>query len=787
MPSQPLPTLTQQQQQQQQQLQRPRQEKKKRKRHTRRTVPQRTTDECEALKAKKREEESYFEAVKEWKTQRSLPKKDRISAQKIVDDINEKNDTNVKESTVRDRVNRGIEDTAPSKGRNGVVKGELRDALLSALRSYIALANANRTTMPNKTKIIKILDKVIATQLGIKETRKFAQRLMRDIALDVNVTTANTKMEKRRLVWSTYNNINTWFEQMKTDLINLGFARLPTAAEEEVEGELVFFDDQLQRILNIDESEVTTDGTSKLTGGRPITEYCPTDTRIGTGAEGTNKSGYAATFIGGSTMDGYPVPPHFQVRSLARTEQTKKLDTRLFENMRKVFGRWGFDEVTERGVTANCNMKAGMDVEEFCKYVEDCIVPLYPDARDEPGKRVLLIVDSGPGRTQVEMLARLRTKGIYVKPGVPNTTHITQPTDQNYGMFKSIYRSNLKLLTQHTTSIKHTSIPLLVFGGDYTNEGVVLCHLQSAFDEAFSFDRNQEVWRKLGFYPFTRACLLDSKVKHEVVLLADGTIDLDADPQSTILIEFEKENKEAVAKINQLGGDGKHLSIEAPKLSAHRKKIAVTVPNTRERQDAIGRASTAGSLFYANAGEVINSDDFFIATERKKRSADIILLEKQKNQYDNYVVLSAKVKQLIELKKDKGIDVYTHSLNDRKDITAEQLKLLIEDHTGKKPGAKDSTKDRLLALWLDTRDKKAHEPKEWTTVHDGRLHELRDEEITIDKTELGRAAMRQLQGIASMAQLLPQAVVDNLLPEEHKKALLSKLCPTEVKGPVEEV
>jgi hypothetical protein len=355
-------------------------------------------------------------------------------------------------------------------------------------------------------------------------------------------------------------------------------------------------------------------------------------------------------------------------------------------------------------------------------------------------------------------------------------------------MFKSIYRSNLKLLTKHTESIKHTSIPLLVFGGDYTNnEGDVLCHIESAFDEAFSFDRNQEVWRKLGFLPFTRACLLDAKVKHEVVLLADGTIDLDADPQSTILIEFEKENKEAVARINQLGGDGKHLSIEAPKLSAHRKKIAVTVPNTRERQDAIGRASTAGSLFYANAGEVINSNDFFIATERKQRSADIILLEKQKNQYDNYVVLAAKRKELVELKKDKGIDVYTHSLNDRKDITIEQLKILIEDHTGKKPSSKDSTKDGLVALWLDTRDKKAYEPKEWTIVDDGRLHELRDEEITIDKTELGRAAMRQLQGIASMAQLLPQAVVDNLLPEEHKKALLSKLCPTDVKGPVEEV
>ena len=37
--------------------------------------------------------------------------------------------------------------------------------------------------------------------------------------------------------------------------------------------------------------------------------------------EQINKSGYSATFIGGSTMSGYPVPPHFQVRSLAQTEQ----------------------------------------------------------------------------------------------------------------------------------------------------------------------------------------------------------------------------------------------------------------------------------------------------------------------------------------------------------------------------------------------------------------------------------------------------------------------------------
>ena len=66
-----------------------------------------------------------------------------------------------------------------------------------------------------------------------------------------------------------------------------------------------------------------------------------------------------------------------------------------------------------------------------------------------------------------------------------------------------------------------------------------------------------------------------------------------------------------------------------------------------------------------------------------------------------------------------------------------------------------------------------------------RLHKLRDEEITIENTGLGRVAVKQL--FASIAQLLPQSVVDNLLPEEQKKALLAKLRPTEVKGTGEEV
>ena len=70
-----------------------------------------------------------------------------------------------------------------------------------------------------------------------------------------------------------------------------------------------------------------------------------------------------------------------------------------------------------------------MDSIEFEKYLWTNIVPLYPDARDGKGLRVIILVDSGPSRGFEEMLAKLCLLGFYVVVGIPNTTHVIQPTD----------------------------------------------------------------------------------------------------------------------------------------------------------------------------------------------------------------------------------------------------------------------------------------------------------------------------------------------------------------------
>ncbi len=72
------------------------------------------------------------------------------------------------------------------------------------------------------------------------------------------------------------------------------------------------------------------------------------------------------------------------------------------------------------------------------------ILPLYPETRGRKGHRLPLKCNSGPGRLQVELLAQLRFLGVYLYPGVPNTTAVTQETDRTYGLFKSKYRANLE-------------------------------------------------------------------------------------------------------------------------------------------------------------------------------------------------------------------------------------------------------------------------------------------------------------------------------------------------------
>jgi hypothetical protein len=79
-----------------------------------------------------------------------------------------------------------------------------------------------------------------------------------------------------------------------------------------------------------------------------------------------------------------------------------------------------------------------MNIEAFYKYMIEHVCPLYPRAEDTPGRRVLVKIDSGPGRFNPDLQERLRALGFYLIPGVPNGTEAGQEMDRLYAYAKIV-------------------------------------------------------------------------------------------------------------------------------------------------------------------------------------------------------------------------------------------------------------------------------------------------------------------------------------------------------------
>eukprot|EP00536_Pseudo-nitzschia_multiseries_P011882 jgi/Psemu1/207211/e_gw1.430.13.1 len=202
------------------------------------------------------------------------------SGEDITNCVSRLHGTSITLGTIRYRVwkqnTRQHDLVEPSAGRPSKLPPTVEKALVTAMETYSNLMSAEMKEKPNHLGQIKRLELCLKDSPStLKDSVALYKRLSARYAVEVEISTKNSQMEERRCVWTTSNNINTWFETVKEILVVYGFARL--AVEEEIrnghEGELVFFPGQLNRILNDDETALTLDGTSTNAGGRPITEY----------------------------------------------------------------------------------------------------------------------------------------------------------------------------------------------------------------------------------------------------------------------------------------------------------------------------------------------------------------------------------------------------------------------------------------------------------------------------------------------------------------------------------
>ncbi len=398
------------------------------------------------------------------------------------------------------------------KGPKGVLPKLIYDNLCNAFESYIQIKqlNGHGTGITNK-KLIEQL-KQCTKPVIVLDCKHLLHHLLKSTALELTSSRSNN-VEERRVCWTTYFNIKSWFDNWERDLLELGFAKTDS------NGKTVIPMEQLKKIINIDETCLVLDGSKCNRGVRlEITFYSPNLPNLG---RSTIKTNMATTMITGSTAAGEPILPHFQFSTMAQSEDTQRVNIRMSAYFPKIKGTFGTDSEKDWPVTFGMNLKGGMDEKEFRSFFLNSIVPLFLDAQDFKGKRVIMKVDSGPGRMELGFLAEARTLGFIIYPGVPNTTAVTQETDQSYGPFKTQFQKNLKILSDsrlignYSTSLPPWMVGLVVFGGTDPISGVVVpC---SAFDIAFYKEQNLAVWEKCGAAPLTRACLQNnSQVRREM-------------------------------------------------------------------------------------------------------------------------------------------------------------------------------------------------------------------------------------------------------------------------------
>ena len=652
-----------------------------------------------------------------------------LSALKVCEQVNKEFGTFVSHRTVLHYVNKlGLVGVSPGKRGppNAGMSTECFRILLRAFESYKQINQINAEGAKNTQKnMIPVVNAVLHRN---NTSDCLYRQLMSASEVDWKAS-VQTQHEERRIRWTTYQNLAMWFSNWKNVLLELGFGEMDGVGPA---AKFVIPDDQLGRILNLDETSISFDGSTGRTGGRPAVTF--SDPRLPSVGKPSSKSSSSLTMIAGSTALGEGIPPHFQFPSRAQTEERQKFKYDTLRYLKGVRGCFGNKDAEGAPLertwpsTLGMNEKGGMDECEFSKYLFNSIVPLYPDVLDIPGKRVMIKVDSGPGRLNTEMHAKLRCLGFYLYPGVPNTTHVTQETDQSYGLFKSIVRKNLEQITADRLSAKKkpetknvtlnfppSLIGLLVFGG--VDEATGVSGYEDAFAAAFAEEKNREAWAKVGAAPFTQACLKHPGVRHDTL----------SDPMGTMYEQIQRENTYTCAILDARMYEGFQLRATINcDITARR---TITVPNTRQRVQSIATSNGHGERYFVTGGDHLTSDDGFKAAELANRLKQVEAMEKDKA-----------YRQACEEKERAAVEILEHEPPfSVEQLKGNQLKILLDWYgIANKDRGKSVGDKRVIYLNLKVKKAAPIQYAKWTEEDEERLTALKEDEIELGDTALGR-------------------------------------------------
>ena len=686
------------------------------------------------------------------------------SAETIAREMQEESGFKLCARTIRNCVSRGDAGKSPlRRGPKGRIEVSAFKALCGAVMSYCTITQALGTKTVDRPRLIRMVNTCVNMKEGAesRKDRWLFDRVQNEIGNVLELGKPD-RVEQRRNKWSTHSNTAMWYDSFKSFLIEKGFGKEITT-QVGLRGEIDWVDDtQGHRIANIDESGMVLDDTSSGKGGRPAAVFY--NPRLSKEAiHAAHKNSFHCTLLAGTFASGEKIPEHFQLPSDCQDPATMGIYSDFIINMVDTWGQFLFDEYGEFSNSYSSNKKGGMNKEEFGKWIDKNFIKLVAnDSADRAGKRVCLLVDGGPGRTNKEMYQKLRMLGVYLFPsGPPNTTHILQIMDMLFGYFKTIYFTNLEKLWEYRQNIKGPSTLTRNDIGVLTYGSARRCltdpsfpELRNAAEEAFSIDRTQHAWaNKLGVYPkFTREALNDKKIRHELVVNAEGKANTDADPQAAYLQEMNAHNTMCCDILDCVGYNGDLFRIQMPEFVAEKRQERVTKPRTRERQEAL---ENARGVFQVTGGAALNDDDFLIRDERLRLKAELQALQKTKKKMQLQWDRQQRAFEIIEAERPK--------------LTSTEYRDLIAWKTSKPCPSKITSLKGRKELYLQLKDMPVKNSIQWSLEDEAKLILLKEKiesDIALEDTEFGRDR--------ELATSKAKALV-NSLPEDERLAFSQDL------------
>jgi hypothetical protein len=183
-------------------------------------------------------------------------KSDGLSLRQVQEKIRKKYSVPIHYSTICRYANEGLVGALSKKmGPPGHISKANYKLLCAALSSFIPLNQMNARTGDNTC--MKLIVTLVKT-MGItsSEAGKLLSRLLRDTAKEMMNAEKLNCAEDRRIRWTTFQNIDLWYDRWERFLVAHGFGEI------DENGKLVLYDFAASHILNLDETCISLDGNS---------------------------------------------------------------------------------------------------------------------------------------------------------------------------------------------------------------------------------------------------------------------------------------------------------------------------------------------------------------------------------------------------------------------------------------------------------------------------------------------------------------------------------------------